>query len=285
MFSQEVVSKISDSPKEPAVVSTDASSDWDTAERYYRNGRFQCIASASETVGVEQIASSARADDTPVVFISAIVQAEEPEVPSDQTPLPAATEPVDPPALSPLASASEPIATLPDEVPGTADHEPSVFDALVQEDEPVETEVNVMSQAEAEPQPQPKNGEIDVLPLPLGERAQGVAGFGVFSDKAGAPKSGVSQSDSGVASERQFTQTDPYRVPAGHSMRYVDPKDLVRQRAVEKAENRRRRIEARKWMGYDPLRPNVTAVPYMAVPATHPALVVIPFVVRGDQLR
>ena len=74
-----------------------------------------------------------------------------------------------------------------------------------------------------------------------------------------------------------------YDVPSDHASRYVDPSDLVRQRAVERAENRRMRIEARKWLGYDPLRPAVNAMPYTSSSNIRPALVVIPFVVADER--
>jgi len=63
------------------------------------------------------------------------------------------------------------------------------------------------------------------------------------------------------------------------SKQYVDPQELVRQRAARKAEERRRRIEARKWLGYSPLRPPVSAVPIMGGGSPHPTVILVPYVV------
>jgi hypothetical protein len=172
-----------------------------------------------------------------------------------------------------------PQAGSPTDPPG--DHAAVSESAVVKGDMSGETEALASG---AEPDGPTEEGTIDALPLPLNPPVKRPTDeFGVFADdrEAGAPQSAESQQL--LAGERPYESRDAYEVPAPHAMRYVDPMDLVRQRAVERAENRRRRIEARKWMGYDPLRPPVTAVPYTSAPETRPALVVIPFVIRADR--
>ena len=279
MFSQQVASNLSESPGKAAVVPDDHCDDWESAERYYCNGRFRYIAAVIETDPVERIASAAGADDTPAVYVSTIVQADEPQQPSE--PKSAVVEPIDQLEVEAEFPTPEAITSISETVADTPEQDPSILDTPEQQDTPAAADADVVFQAESEPQP--AEGEIDVLPLPLDDPAEDMPEFGVFADDSDAPKSDLTVSGGSTSPEQQYTQSDRYGIPAGHSMRYVDPRDLVRQRAVEKAENRSRRIEARKWMGYDPLRPSVTAVPYTTVPATRPTLLVIPVIVRGGQ--
>jgi hypothetical protein len=273
MFSQEVVSKLSDPTEEPTLVLTSGGGDWDSAERFYQNGKFRYVALLSDEPLVEQVANADLRDDTPVVFIAAIVQEEAAETPS---------EPVveDRLTTNPVPPESEPVTAMPEEAAETSGEQVSIFDPPTRADEPNDVEMDAVAVPAVEQHVD--TGQIDVLPLPWKQPGQEVAGFGNFSDQVVLPESNAARTGDSP-SEQQFSQTAPYDIPAGHSMRYHDPMDLVRQRAIERAENRRRRIEARKWMGIDPLRPAVTAVPYTTVPQTHPALIVIPFVVRGDR--
>lgn len=63
-------------------------------------------------------------------------------------------------------------------------------------------------------------------------------------------------------------------------IRYLDPAEAVQRRAQLRAEERRRRIEAWKWLGYTPLRPPVGATPFTEGDSRRPAVIVIPYVVH-----
>jgi len=61
---------------------------------------------------------------------------------------------------------------------------------------------------------------------------------------------------------------------------YADSAEAVRRRAEIRAEERRRRIEARKWLGYSPLRPPVGAMPFTEGYGRRPAVIIVPIVVH-----
>jgi hypothetical protein len=63
---------------------------------------------------------------------------------------------------------------------------------------------------------------------------------------------------------------------------YPTPEELVRRRAIERAELRRRRLEAQRMMGYSPLRPTVTAMPYTTTPPPRRWIIVMPVVVEKE---
>ncbi|MBC8871413.1 MAG: hypothetical protein H8E44_18475 [Planctomycetes bacterium] len=80
--------------------------------------------------------------------------------------------------------------------------------------------------------------------------------------------------------------TDLRTVPPAYPMvssyeprSYADSAEAVRRRAEIRAEERRRRIEARKWLGYSPLRPPVGATPFMGSDSRRPAVIIVPIVV------
>ncbi len=54
------------------------------------------------------------------------------------------------------------------------------------------------------------------------------------------------------------------------------PQDLVRERATQRDLERRRRIEGRRWIGYEPSRPVVSAIPFMSGTNWQPMVVVAP---------
>lgn len=71
------------------------------------------------------------------------------------------------------------------------------------------------------------------------------------------------------------------RVHSSHESRpYLDPAVAVQRRAALRAEERRRRIEAWKWLGYSPLRPTVGATPFMEGDSRRPAVIIVPYVVH-----
>ena len=58
--------------------------------------------------------------------------------------------------------------------------------------------------------------------------------------------------------------------PSAYASDYTreSSRDYIRRRAQEAADARRARIEGMKWLGYSPLRPTTTAVPFMGHPPT-----------------
>jgi hypothetical protein len=60
------------------------------------------------------------------------------------------------------------------------------------------------------------------------------------------------------------------------SARSTTPQDLVRERAAQRDLERRRRIEGRRWIGYEPSRPVVSATPFMSGTNWQPMVVVVP---------
>ena len=60
------------------------------------------------------------------------------------------------------------------------------------------------------------------------------------------------------------------------SARSMTPQDLVHERAAQRDMERRRRIEGRRWVGYEPSRPAVSAIPFMSGTNWQPMVVVVP---------
>ena len=79
---------------------------------------------------------------------------------------------------------------------------------------------------------------------------------------------------------RRTVQPIPPVVSPYETRSYADSAEAVRRRAEIRAEERRRRIEARKWLGYSPLRPPVGATPFMGGDSTRPAIIIVPYVVH-----
>jgi hypothetical protein len=308
MFSQEVVTRVIRVNGETAVQAKTEGHPWETAERYYRTGRYRCFAATVDSLAVADSLPSDPSSGTPapdapdavgaseqgkktMLLVSAGPQVENIGSVADLNPT-AKWPGTDPATEAPGVDAGpETIATgsPPETVPSQAgaptdplgDQAASTAAVVAEGDSLQETDELVSGAETVAP-----TGEstIDALPLPLNPPVKPpTTEFGVFADDRDPEATQSAASQQRRAGERPYDSRDAYEVPAGQAMRYVDPMDLVRQRAVERAENRRRRIEARKWMGYDPLRPAVTAVPYTSAPETRPALVVIPFVIRTDR--
>jgi hypothetical protein len=82
------------------------------------------------------------------------------------------------------------------------------------------------------------------------------------------------------ASQRTVSAVHPV-VPSYEPTRYANGAEAVRRRAEIRAEERRRRIEARKWLGYSPLRPPVGATPFTGGDSTRPLVITVPIVVNA----
>jgi len=72
-------------------------------------------------------------------------------------------------------------------------------------------------------------------------------------------------------------------LPFYEGKRYLDPAVAVQRRAQMRADERRRRIEAWKWLGQSPSRPSVSATPFMEGNSGRPAAFIIPYYVVHDR--
>jgi hypothetical protein len=119
--------------------------------------------------------------------------------------------------------------------------------------------------------------EVLPPPAPDVEPRVGSDNFGKFVEDpsyVAPPRSSVrAPLPAGMAARAGQTYLD---ATAGQSSRYASPSDLVRDRAVARGEQRRQRIETRKWLGITPLRPAVDSTPYTAVEQPAQLLLVVP---------
>ncbi len=123
--------------------------------------------------------------------------------------------------------------------------------------------------------PEPDGSTVDVLPPP----SKRVPTDNLDEDEPG--RADYSRTPADVAPLPSYPITPPVWTgnPPSDSRRRLDAQDLVRRRAAQKAEERRRRIEVRKWLGYSPLRPSVGAVPFMGGDSPRPTFILVPYAV------
>jgi hypothetical protein len=275
MVSQQVVSKLFMSDGDATPVLAGQTDYWSTAESYYCAGCFRPVAFLTAIPDESRDHKAVATDEADAASIDVEAQPVPEAIESERIVAVDAPPEPEPPAVEPGATGmgQEAEASV---VPVEPDETPIVVSDTI--------EPGTEMFAAPEPDQKLAPGEIDVLPLPLREEVVGdPPQFGVFADEPATPFRGRPQAEPRSGNQEGFAQQGAYGVPPGHSMRYVDPMDLVRQRAVERAENRRLRIEARKWLGYDPLRPAVNAMPYTSGVDIRPAFVVVPFVVRDER--
>jgi hypothetical protein len=121
----------------------------------------------------------------------------------------------------------------------------------------------------------------EVLPPPPPEKdlRRAVSQFGEFDENPSrvAPPQTPSRAPLPATVVVPGERTYPEMTTADAG-RYVSPAELVRERAVERGEQRRQRVEIRKWLGISPLRPSVMAVPYTTVEEPQQLLLVAPHV-------
>ena len=278
MFSQQVVSKVYIADAEGQVLAAGHTDYWSTAESYYGQGHFQpaaffCACSGPPERGAET------AETNSVVIPPATDDVEDVAEPEDAAPA-AATAPV---AAAPVPE--DPAPPVADSVPEVTP-EPQPLLAPAQPAEPaavVSDPVQPLLEAPAASEPEQKlaPGEIDVLPLPMPSQSnEGVAA----SDSEKSPRRPAPPQ---IRMDRRDGTPESYSYDSDAASPHmtphrVSPEELVRQRAIERAKNRRLRIETRKWLGYDPLRPAVNAMPYTTTRETRPAYIIVPMV-AGDQ--
>ncbi|MCY2988682.1 MAG: hypothetical protein NTY19_12550 [Planctomycetota bacterium] len=77
-------------------------------------------------------------------------------------------------------------------------------------------------------------------------------------------------------SSRDQDRADETAAFSNTSTSSTTPQDLVRERATQRDLERRRRIEGRRWIGYEPSRPMVSAIPFMSGTNWQPMVGVVP---------
>lgn len=145
---------------------------------------------------------------------------------------------------------------------------------LVQDDSPPAGTIGTSSITPPEREP----SVVHILPPPPKRTSTGV----------GAGASGSLDSDENAGHSRTpvvvpppvSRRTVPPVLPEYQPNRYLDPAEAVQRRAQMRAEERRRRIEAWKWMGYSPSRPPVSATPFTEGSNRRPAVIIVPYVVH-----
>jgi hypothetical protein len=293
MFAQQAAHKVSAASEDKQVSSLAGVELFCSAEGYYLAGRFTGSTPAKE--------SSAASPALPAEDVQPLVAASAPP-PDAALPQPEPTADTAPPALE-LAAAAEtpavpavvpavetpavPAAETPveasvaaDLVPEPAAPEPPMPDALVgaESKEPT-AEMPEVTAPEPAGEALSADHAAEVLPPPAPDAEPRVGGdkFGKFADDPAhvdPPRSSVRPPlpASALPSDGR-TYLD---ATAGQGSRYVTPSDLVRDRAVARGEQRRQRIETRKWLGISPLRPAVDSTPFTAVEQPAQLLLVVP---------
>ena len=92
---------------------------------------------------------------------------------------------------------------------------------------------------------------------------------------------GVERRRIGTESPAERDTYRSYEAAAAPAARPLTPQEAVQQRAAQRDQQRRQRIEARRWIGYEPSRPAVSPMPYMSSTAWQPMVVVIPRAIYG----
>jgi hypothetical protein len=300
LFTQEMVTSFSAAEEETEVAIAADRPAWSTAEEFYRSGRFGYYAAVSaercpSAVAALSLAAGEEISRPPMETLpeessaAAELSGQGDFSSASDQPLEAVVE-----SAASVADATGITETEPDGAPGDAAKVPAHEAVLGSADTPSNRpvpELDLFAQSNPResvtellpfPEMQPVEGvrPEDVLPAPApAETVPRNPGFGLFPDDVERP-----------SRDLPSPAADPTRTPptyddiaSAHSMRYVDPMALVRRRAVEKAEQRQKRIEARKWLGYMPLRPPVSAVPYTSGETARPAFVVIPYLLRDTR--
>jgi hypothetical protein len=290
MFAQQAAHKVSATSEDKQVNSLVGLELFCSAEGYYLAGRFDCSTLASESpIGSP---ASPPADEQPLLVAANglpaddVMQSREPEldtagpelelaavadapaVAAAETPIEAsvATDATDASVAPTIPAPPLPDATLPETLAGAESQKPAAEMPVVPAPELAGDRPTADHAAEVLPPPAP-----DMEPRGGGDN------FGQFVDNASSvarPRSSVRAplppSIPAPVSQSYFDAT------AGQSSRYVTPSDLVRERAVARGEQRRQRIETRKWLGISPLRPTVDSTPFTTVEQPTQLILVVP---------
>ncbi len=253
-----------------------------SAEGYYLAGRFQPLAAKSDT---PQAAASSWAPNV------------EPELAGSQPPRDDATAvlalPSDP-APEPVAETSDPLEPTSEVMAAASPAAEPESTAATEEPPPVNSSAEAATQetaaeiAQLAPPPSAEGTSAsadaaEVLPPPAAEKEprSSVPEFGAFADEPSSrAPSRTPRLPATIALPGERTYRD---APAYSAGRYAGSSDLVRERALERGEQRRQRIEIRKWLGISPLRPSVSANPYTSVEEPQQLILVVPHVAAKVQ--
>jgi hypothetical protein len=271
MFAQEMVSRISSAGDQPAVLAGVGSHRvWQSAESFYQShpGVFRSNTPEPSVVALTDPVESAVAE-YPVHETAEPTLAQPATIPSPDLVAVMAQNPFE--SLSGPSSDASPVDSAPPET-----EESSVFDpyqvAMADEAPPVERRPASIPDLEQSGQgvlPPPADripdldGEDAELLLPPWQRRP----MGSPSDFADA------------------RGTSPPTIAGAHSdaMRYASPEQLVRERGIERGQQLQRRLEARRWLGYSPLRPPVVGSPFTSGDQMRPVVVFVPRTVVVQQ--
>lgn len=250
MVSQETVSRIAIEDEQPDDARLTAQSTWSTAEGYYR---------ATEVSHLQLAAAENDRPETPETLTSTNDQI------TQVTQVPDGDNPTT--AYGPEPTQAE-----------QQDHASDAEDVHLHPRELVQGEAPSPNPVVPEPET-----SVDILPVPPKPTpvpdTTVVAGSEDRPGGASLPRTRVEMpaptEPPAVAPVRPVA---PHYDPSHYSG--IDPARLVQERALLRAEERRKRIEAWKWMGYSPLRPPVGATPFMQGDNRRPAVIVVPYVVH-----
>ncbi len=287
MFAQEMVSRISSAGDHPVATAGASHRSWLSAESYYR-----------EHPGVFR-------NDPPEPLAMPLTGSDEPAVaesPVEAAAAPTVIQPEEPPSPELVAVMApnpfESLAGPPSDDAPTDMVVPEVVSAETSVDQPNTPDVGESSDSgesafldtnrfamaaeapavERRPAsiPDLEPGDVNVLPPPADRRPDL---DGVDADVLLPP---WQRRPAGSPSD--FVDSTPARGPApsvaaGASpdgMRYATPEQLVRERGIERGQQLQRRLEARRLLGYSPLRPPVQASPFTSGDPIRPVVVFVP---------
>lgn len=291
MFAQEMVSRISSAGDQPVALAGASHRSWQSAESFYQNhpGVFRSNTPERPEVALTDPVESAVAE-YPVHATAEPTLAQPATIPSPDLVAVMAQNPFE--SLSGPSNDASPVDSAPPEIAYSApfaepsdspnDGEPpeteesSVFDpyqvAMAGETPPVERRPASIPDFEQSGQgvlpppadriPDLDGEDADLLLPPWQRRPMGSPSD--FADARG---------------------TSPSTTPGAHSdaMRYASPEQLVRERGIERGQQLQRRLEARRWLGYSPLRPPVVGSPFTSGDQMRPVVVFVPRTVVVQQ--
>lgn len=271
MFAQQAAHKVSAASEDRQVNSLVGSEVLCSAEDYYLAGRFDAAALAAEPTSSDP--ASRPIDEQPLL-------ADNGSPAGDVPPLVAPEIDNTPPVME--------LASKGGALPGMADSLPAASDGAGQP--PPETVAAAESPEPAAAPPEAAAPELagaavntaapaEVLPPPAPDTVPG-ADRGGF-DSVAEDRATVVPSPATIRAPLPPAISAPanstyYNATADRGSRYATPADLVRERAIARGEQRRQRVETRKWLGISPLRPTVDSTPYSMVEQPAQLLLVVP---------
>lgn len=270
MFAQEMVSRISSAGDQPVALAGASHRSWQSAESFYQNhpGVFRSNTPERPEVALTDPVESAVAE-YPVPATAEPTLAQPATIPSPDLVAVMAQNPFE--SLSGPSNDASPVDSAPPETEESLVFEPYQV-AMAGETPPVERRPASIPDLEQSGQgvlpppadriPDLDGEDADLLLPPWQRRPMGRPSD--FADARG---------------------TSPSTTPGAHSdaMRYASPEQLVRERGIERGQQLQRRLEARRWLGYSPLRPPVVGSPFTSGDQMRPVVVFVPRTVVVQQ--